>query len=130
MDLDTIIIIGLSLIVGGYVGFKASEMLFIITLKDILVDLGITEAQLRAVAEKRGLELGVDTDNASDSDHLTNIEIKLEEHQGQIYAFRIDNDQFLGQGANKDELIARLAERMNNVRLIVNEGSELINQTS
>lgn len=129
MDLITFIIIGLSLLVGGYIGFKASELLFILTLKDILVELGVTGEQLKAIAEKKGLELGIAPDKNSDSDGLTNIEIKLEEHQGQIYAFRIDNDQFLGQGANREELITRLGERMNNVRLIVNEGSELIKQT-
>jgi hypothetical protein len=56
------------------------------------------------------------------------MEIKLEQHQGVIYAYRIDDGQFLGQGVDRDELIESLKKNLANVRLIIAEehGAKLI----
>lgn len=109
---------------GAYIGYRVSTALFAISFKNIMDDLGITEQQLRRVAAEKGIDLG--PEEAAQEPTLTPIEIKLEERSGQIYAYRMDNDQFLGQGANREELVERLALTMTNVRLIVSEGSELI----
>ena len=94
-----------------------------LTFREIIKDLGITDQQLRKLAEKNGIR--VPTENPRDSITgevtVTPIEIRIEEHQGQLYAYRLDNDQFLGQGTDREQLIARLTENLTNVRLIVAE---------
>ena len=101
-----------------------------LSFREILKDLGVTEQQLRRLAEKN--DIPVPTENPRDSITgevtVTPIEIKIEEQQGMLYAYRLDNDQFLGQGTDREALIERLTENLTNVRLIVAEehGAALI----
>jgi hypothetical protein len=93
----------------------------------ILKELGVTDQQLKKLARDHGM--GVEEAKPSiDEPELTSVEIKLEQHQGVIYAYRIDDDQFLGQGADRDELIESLKKNLTNVRLIIAEehGAKLI----
>lgn len=52
---------------------------------------------------------------------LKEIPIKVEQHHGQLYAFQLEDDKFLGQGADREALLKRLGERLNNVKLTVTE---------
>ena len=60
------------------------------------------------------------------------VEVKLEQHGGQIYAFRKDNDQFLGQGVDRDTLIARLNQTMKpcTVNVAREDGAELLQKNN
>lgn len=101
-----------------------------LSFREILRDLGVTESQLRRLAEKNSIK--IPTENPRDAITgeitVTPIEIRLEQHHGQIYAYRLDTDQFLGQGPDRDALIQRLTENLTNVRLIVAEenGADLL----
>ncbi len=111
-------------------GHKFSTIFHVMSFKRILDDLGVTREQMLQLARKNGMELLDPEDTAVNSEPgLEVIHIKLEAHQGQIYAFRKDNDQFLGQGQDTDSLISALKSRMNNVRLIVDEGSDLLQKS-
>jgi hypothetical protein len=93
----------------------------------ILKELGVTDQQLKKLARDHGM--GVEEAKSSiDEPELTSVEIKLEQHQGVIYAYRIDDDQFLGQGSDREELIESLKKNLTNVRLIIAEehGAKLI----
>ena len=97
----------------------------------ILKDLGITDQQLRKLAESSGLELAeLSPKESEENPTLTPIEIKIEQHQGILYAYRLDNDQFLGQGPDREQLIEHLKKNLTDVRLIVAEenGAGLITQ--
>ncbi len=110
----------LVLIVGFILGWKLNGLFNRFTTISILRDLGITEQQLKTQMRK------YENPEAEPEDELTTIEVVLEQHQGQIYAFRKDTDAFLGQGRDRDSLIDDLKTKMNNVRLVVVEGNELI----
>lgn len=94
-----------------------------LSFREILRDLGVTEDQLRRLAEKN--DIPVPTENPRDSITgevtLTPLEVRIEEVEGTLYAYRLDNDQFLGQGVDRDQLIKRLTENLTNVRIIVAE---------
>lgn len=118
-------------IVAFLVGYKVSEVMHVLSFKKVLEDLGVTREQLRQLGEKAARELGEPVpEEFQDPLGLEIIHIKLEQHQGQIYAFRADTDQFLGQGADRDSLISALKQRMDNVRLIVDEGSDLLQKNN
>lgn len=108
-------------IVGFYIGWKLSSIWSQITFSEILKDLNISEKQLRKLAEEKGFTLDGEEPAPEAEPHLEEIEVKIEQHQGQLYAFRVDNDQFLGQGASREDLIKRIAESMNDVKLIIRE---------
>ena len=111
-------------IIAFYIGYRASQIVHVMSFKQVLEDLGVTTEQLQELARKNGIEGLVDEQpNDSDTEEitLTAMEIKIEECQGILYAYRLDNDQFLGQGPDREQLIQRLAENLTNVRLIIAE---------
>ncbi len=103
-----------------------------LSFREILRDLGVTEQQLRKLARNNDIDLP--TENPRDSEGeptLTPMEIKIEEVQGMLYAYRLDNNQFLGQGVDRDQLIDRLKENLTNVRLIIakEDGADLLQKS-
>lgn len=119
-------------VIGFALGHKLATLFHVAAFKKILEELGVSNDQLRKLGERAARELGQEfpvSTAGSTEDGLTEIHIKLEQHQGQIYAFRADTDEFLGQGQDRDSLIQHLKQRMNNVRLIVDEGGDLLQKS-
>jgi len=106
----------IAFILGWFIGHRVNDALNRITMRDLLKDLGITEQQLRKLAERHRIALPDSKDS-----QLEEIEIRIEEHEGTLYAYRTDTDQFLGQGPDRDGLIQRLTENLTNVRLVVSK---------
>jgi hypothetical protein len=117
-------------IVAFYIGWKLSSIWSQITFSEILKDLKVSEDQLRKLAAEKGFVLDDEETDPEAEPVLEEIEVKIEQHHGQLYAFRADNDQFLGQGTTRDDLVKRLAESLNDVRLIIREenGATLLKQ--
>ena len=116
---------------GFWLGSRVTAAVNRAVFKSLLDELGIKNKDLIELARKNGMEIpGVTTAHAATGDDLEEIEIKLETHSGMIYAFRKDNDQFLGQGSDREQLISRLKERLTQVRLIVSQedGAALIRE--
>ena len=74
--------------------------------------LGFTDDELNEMMVKLRREL---PDNHPDKlqegeDALPVVEVKIEQHGDMLYAFRKEDDQFLGQGRDREELIKRLQD--------------------
>ncbi len=125
MDVISLLIV---FALGWYIGHKISAAFHVKLFKMILDDLGIDNKRLIAVARERAAEFITPEQEAqlkaAEEDGLEQIDIKVEKHGEMLYAFRKDNDQFLGQGTSRDDLIAAMAQRMKGVRLTVVEGDE------
>ena len=126
--LDIIILLA----IGFFVGWKASEIIHVLSFRRIMRDLGINDDRLRQFARDQGLE--VPEPKVSEEDQAQGIRetmhIRIEQHQGQIYAFRVDTEQFLGQGSDRDDLVRRIAERFRGVRMIIDEGADLLQKNN
>lgn len=111
----------LALIAGIWIGKTVTNAWNQWTFMEILKDLKISEQDLRRLREQQFPE-----DSPAAADPV--VEIKIEQHQGQLYAFRKDTDEFLGQGTDRDSLIARIAERYKGVKFVVqqDQGGNLI----
>lgn len=122
--IELLIMLGL----GLYLGWKLSARFHLGLFKLILSDLKITNQDLVNMVRKHGTDFMTAEQEAQlnemEEDGLERIDIKVEKHSDTLYAFRKDNDQFLGQGSSREDLIAALEKRMTNVRLIVVEGDE------
>jgi hypothetical protein len=125
--MDTLILIMIAVIFGYMVGRSVSNLINAMTFREILKDLGIKDADIEKLREKLDSDEPI-KDSITGEIELTPLEIKLEQHQGVIYAYRVKDDQFLGQGKNRDELIESLKKNLTNVRVIVAEenGAKLI----
>ena len=110
---------------GWAIGSAVTRAWLLWTFRELLKDLGITTDQLQTLARKNGLEIA---ELEEKSQELPTLEVRIEQHQGVLYAYRKDDDHFLGQGPDREQLIDRLKENLTNVRLIIREedGAELI----
>jgi hypothetical protein len=115
---------------GWYIGSKVQFWLDQITFKHILEDLGVTNKQLTGLISQDDIpDVNAST---ADGNQLTPLEITLEQHQGVIYAYRKDNQQFLGQGTDQAGLIDSISKRMTDVRLIIDQadGADLLRKNN
>ena len=113
-------------VVGWKLGMEVHARIF----AKMLEELGITEKDLDQLLKKAQGEEPEASQEEIEEELLEEIPVKIEQHQGQLYAFRVDNDAFLGQGADRESLIKRLTETMNGVRLTISEenGSRYIKE--
>ncbi len=125
--MEEYILILVGFVIGYIVGKAVANWTNTVAFRELLKDLNISDAQLMKVKAKIDRDLQEAT-GAPEEVELTPVEIKIEQHQGQLYAFRLDNDQFLGQGKDREELIEHLKKNLTNVRLIIAEdnGAKLI----
>lgn len=128
MDNTLIGYIALGFAMGWFFGSLWTTIRQAQAFKNILQDLGVTTEQLLRLKDKMDRE---EEDLPAAKAGQPVIEIRLETHNGQIYAYRKSTEEFLAQGENREELIARLTERFKQgegARLIIREedGAELV----
>ena len=116
----------LCFIAGLWIGYRVNDIIMKVTFGKMLEEAGVTNKDLDKLIKhwKPKMEAaGLET-----PDQMEEIEIKIEKHNDTLYAFRKDTDQFLGQGASKEDLIKALSYKFNNVRLLIdkNDGAEFI----
>lgn len=114
---DTTLYLLVGLILGFFVGFRVNEHIHRTIISDIFKRAGVTPEKLQEMMLEMQKEIGIEPDEAD----MPRVEIKIEQHNGQLYAFRKDNDQFLGQGSDRDSLLKTIAEKFNNVTLVIAE---------
>jgi len=124
--IDIIVLLAL----GFVIGYKVSEIVHLISFRRIMRDLNITEQQLIKVARDNGIDV---PDDRSEEDRelgiRETIHIKIEQHGSQIYAYKSDTDEFLGQGTDPDDLVNGIARRFKGIRMIVDEGKDLLQKS-
>ena len=132
--MESLILICVIFSLGWWLGSAITGHMQREAFKQILLDLNIDPKDIIRAARKGAppemLEQLDMIESQVDAAGLEHIEIKVEQHSNTLYAFRKDNDQFIGQGSSKDELIAAMAHRLKNVRLTVVEGNELLQKNN
>ena len=126
--MEIFLVIIVAFVFGWYIGNLVTTFTLAMSFKQILQDLGIKNEQLRQLARDAGVELPAVNQNTADGNTLTPLEITLEQHQGVIYAYRKSDQQFLGQGTDREGLIDSISKRMTDVRLIIDteDGADLL----
>jgi hypothetical protein len=119
------------------IGYKVSEIFHVISFKKILEDLGVDGQQLKKLhnrlAEEHGLAPYPENSAAAANSGKTVIEIKIEQVQGQLFAYDLIKESFIAQGRDGDELLQRILDKYpTNVRVIcdVANGGKLINDAA
>jgi len=115
--------------IGWILGWRINDAVRTTAMRHLLKELGITERDLRAAAARNGIPLTDAPDTAAADE--TVVEIKLEQHEGQIYAYRKSDDTFLGQGTDRDSLIDRLNQTMKPCRVLIDkeDGADLLQKS-
>jgi hypothetical protein len=130
MEIFLVIIVAFAF--GWYMGNLVTTYLLALSFKQILNDLGVKNSQLRKLALDVGVDVPDVNQNTADGVGLTPLEVTIEQHQGVLYAYRKDNQQFLGQGTDREGLIASISKRMTDVRLIIDtaDGADLLRKNN
>jgi uncharacterized protein YihD (DUF1040 family) len=114
MDL---LIFGLGVALGGFIGFKVAEHIHTTMFKDILLKLKVSESDMRNMVEDLQQALPEDHEDA-----MPRVEVKVECVNDQLYVYRLDTMEFLCQGANREAVIACLSDRFHkDFKIILSE---------
>lgn len=115
-------------VLGWAIGSKITSALHVMSFKKIMQELNISEQQLKLLAERNGF--AVPDDDATEPE-LEQCEVRIEQHADQLYAYRKSDDQFLGQGTDRDSLIDRLNQTMKPCRVLIDkeDGADLLQKS-
>lgn len=103
-------------LVGVFVGWRINDHFHTILTTDLLKAVGVGESQLRKAITKLQGEL------PTSEDVLPSIEVRVESVDDQLYVYRLDNQEFLCQGATRDDIINCLTTRFHkDFKIIVSE---------
>ena len=123
MEFDTLAFL-IGCLVGVFVGWKINDRLHTSLTTDLLKAVGVGEIQLKRAIENLQNEVA--------EDQLPRVEVRIEEVDGGLYAYRIDTQEFLGQGTDQTTLIDRIKEvNKTNFILVVSQsnGADLLKPT-
>ena len=103
-------------LVGVFVGWKINDQFHTSLTTDLLKTVGVTESDLRkAITKLQG-------EQPDSEDVLPGVEVRVESVDNQLYVYRLDTQEFLCQGATRDDVIDCLATRFHkDFRIIVSE---------
>ena len=103
-------------LVGVFVGWKINDQFHTSLTTDLLKTVGVTESDLRkAITKLQG-------EQSDSEDVLPGVEVRVESVDNQLYVYRLDTQEFLCQGATRDDIIDCLATRFHkDFRIIVSE---------
>lgn len=110
MDLIDLFVVA---VIAFVIGYRISAWVHFMSLKAIIEDLNISADDLKRVAEKNGIDLSKyeEEDEEDEKPSRSTLEIKVEEHKGQFYAFALENDRFIAQGQTTDELLDEILKK-------------------
>lgn len=119
--LEILIAIVVAFAAGWYISGVFNRWIFSL----ILDKLGVDHKKLRELNQDLERELGDEPKSKPQPD----VQVKLEQHLGTIYAYRKDNNEFIAQGRDRQELLAAMLARFpteDKFRLSIVEGTELL----
>ena len=114
-------------LVGVFVGWRINDHFHTILTTDLLKAVGVGESQLRKAIENLQREL------PDSEDVLPSVEVRVESVNDQLYVYRLDNQEFLCQGATRDDIINCLTTRFHkDFKIIVSEehGAQYLKESS
>ena len=121
MEFD-LIAFALGCILGGIVGWRVCNQFHTSIMADVLKAAGVGEADLKRAINNLQAE-------EDKQEELPRVEVRIEEVNGGLYAYRIDTGEFLGQGTDQTTLIDRIKEvNKTNFILVVSQsnGADLL----
>lgn len=113
---------------GIWLGWKLHSLWFKMIILPVLKDLGITYEDVVRTAKKNGVDVGAEHDKAVAEDYPI-LEVRVEKHKDTLYAFRRNDDIFLAQATNKEDLIERLRQQVKGtvkLQARIGEGGEYL----
>ena len=109
--IETVIVVFVLMTLGFIVGAWISSIFYRSVIREFLKELGYdTPEKLRELHDRIADRLTADNSAALDGKPV--IKIRLEQHQGILFAYREDDQTFIGQGNTREDLLASIMHRI------------------
>jgi hypothetical protein len=104
-DIEVIFLCAVCGAISAAVTWKVSDRFHSGVFSEMLERLNVSEEELRGLAREMAEEAGEELDPALEPDA---IHIRIEQDEDQLFAYRKDTGEFIGQGSDREALMARL----------------------
>ena len=109
--IETVLVVVVLMSLGFILGAWVSSIFHRSIMREFLKELGYdTEEKLRELHDRLARKLTADNSAAQGGKPV--IKIRLEQHQGILFAYREDDSTFLGQGLTREDLVASIMHRI------------------
>jgi len=125
--MDIIVLAIMFVVMGVVIGSWISHLFHRAIMREFLKELGYdTEEKLKQLHDRLAEKLTADNSAALDGKPV--IKIRLEQHQGIIFAYREDDQTFVGQGNTREDLVASIMHRIRGCTIEIVNGELLKDQ--
>ena len=122
--IETVLVVVVLMSLGFIIGAWISSIFYRSVIREFLKELGYdTPEKLRELHDRIADRLTADNSAAVDGDPV--IKIRLEQHQGVIFAYREDDSTFIGQGNTREDLLASIMHRIRGCTVEIVNGEML-----
>jgi hypothetical protein len=122
--IETVLVVVVLMTLGFVLGAWISSIFHRSIMREFLKELGYdTEEKLRDLHDRLALKLTADNSAALDGKPV--IKIRLEQHQGVLFAYREDDQTFVGQGNTREALVASIMHRIRGCTIEIVNGELL-----
>ncbi len=122
--MDIIVLAIVFVIIGVVIGSWISHLFHRTIMREFLNELGYdTPEKLKQLHDQVAEKLI--NDNSAAVSGKPVIKIRLEQHQGIIFAYREDDSTFLGQGNTREDLVASIMHRIRGCTIEIVNGELL-----
>ena len=122
--MDIIVLAIMFVLMGVIIGCWISHLFHRSIMREFLKELGYdTEEKLKQLHDRLAEKLTADNSAALNGKPV--IKIRLEQHQGILFAYREDDSTFLGQGLTREDLVASIMHRIRGCTIEIVNGELL-----
>ena len=122
--IETVLVVVVLMSLGFILGAWVSSIFHRSIMREFLKEMGYdTEEKLRELHERLADRLTADNSAALSGKPV--IKIRLEQHQGILFAYREDDSTFLGQGNTREDLVASIMHRIRGCTIEIVNGELL-----
>jgi hypothetical protein len=109
--IETVLVVVVLMSLGFILGAWVSSIFHRSIMREFLKELGYdTEEKLKQLHDRIARKLTADNSAAVAGEPV--IKIRLEQHQGILFAYREDDQTFVGQGNTREDLVASIMHRI------------------
>jgi hypothetical protein len=122
--IETVLIVVVLMSLGFIIGAWVSSIFHRSIMREFLKELGYDTAEKLLELHER-LARKLTADNSAALNGKPVIKIRLEQHQGILFAYREDDSTFLGQGLTREDLVASIMHRIRGCTIEIVNGELL-----
>lgn len=111
--IDLIAIFLLGMLLGWATNNLWNKWLF----EQLLTRLNITDNDLNKLTKQ------LEQETQEPGDHLPELEIRVEQVNGELYAYSLEDQRFIAQGRDREQLLENLVRNLDQVRVICHESN-------